>query len=62
MLKLSDAMVCHCMHDTGDDRLGDGIHSEQKLFRTLWQVHNPMHSWIFVVILPTFNFKMVDKA
>jgi hypothetical protein len=69
MLKLSDAVICHCMNHTENDSYSDksqstGIHSEQKLSLSLWQVHNPMHSWIFVMVLrlPLSTLNMVDKV
>jgi hypothetical protein len=39
-----------------------GIHLGQKLFGSLWLLHDRMHSWVFVRILPTTVVKMVDKS
>jgi hypothetical protein len=38
------------------------IHLGQKLFGSLWLLHDRMHSWVFVRILPTAVVKMIDKA
>ena len=35
---------------------------EQELFCSLWQLHNLMHGWMFVRMLPTASVKMVDAS
>jgi hypothetical protein len=38
------------------------IHLGEKLFGSLLQLHDRMHSWLFVRILPTAVVKMVEKS
>ena len=39
-----------------------GFYLGQKLFGSLWQLHNQMHLWIFAWLLPTATVKVVDKS
>jgi hypothetical protein len=47
------------MHHTGDDRRNP---FGEKFFKSLWQLCNLMHSWMFGKIHPTALLKMVDKS
>jgi hypothetical protein len=38
------------------------IHLGQKLFGSLWLLHDRMQSWLLVRILPTSAVKMVNKS
>jgi hypothetical protein len=41
------------MHHTGKNSLG------QDLFGSLWLLHDKMHSWLFVRMLPTAMVKII---